>query len=131
MEKTVKFTKKDKFNEIIRFLSGDCGECKNGLTVQDLIDFCENELDLLNKKSSSKKLSEKEIAKKNENEELKAVILEVLTNNGSCSISEMKAKDTTLFPLSSSKISALLVQLRADGLIVRNYEKKVAIFSLA
>lgn len=94
-------------------------------------EFIEHELELLDKKAGSKKLSEKEIAKKSENEELKAVILEVLTNNGSCSIAEMKAKDEKLFPLSSSKISSLLVQLRADSLVTREYEKKVAIFSIA
>lgn len=131
MEKTVKFTKKDKFAEIIRILKGDCGECKNGLTISDLIQFCENEVILLNKKSASKSVSKAEKEKRTENEKLKDIILEILVKNGTCSISELRAKSDVLFPLSSSKISALLTQLRADNMVIREYDKKTAVFSLA
>lgn len=131
MEKTVKFTKKDKFAEIIRILKGDCGECENGLTIADLITFCENEVELLNKKSANKTTSKAEREKKAENEKLKSMILEILAENGTCSISELRAKSEILFPLSSSKISALLTQLRADNKVIREYDKKTAVFSLA
>lgn len=95
------------------------------------VEFINHELELLARKSSSKSVSKVEQEKRAENEGLKDLIVQVLTENGTCSISEMRTKNEKLFPLSSSKISALLTQLRADGVVERAYDKKTAVFSLA
>lgn len=117
-----KMTKKDVFTMLLAV---------DGVKNEPMfVEFINHELELLAKKSSSKSVSKAEKEKRAENEGLKDLIVQVLRENGTCSISEMRAKNEQLFPLSSSKISALLTQLRADGVVERAYDKKTAVFSL-
>lgn len=90
------------------------------------VDFITHEIELLNKKSGSKKATKNQVA----NEGIKATILETLAD-GCKTISDMIKSNAELSELTNQKVSALVRQLVADGLVVRTTEKKVAYFSLA
>jgi hypothetical protein len=115
MEKRI--TKRDYFNEL------------KGLVAnrQDLVDFINHELELLDKKSSTKTPTKTQI----ENESLKNVIVEVLTNaTQPLTINEITNANDKLVGLSNQKISALLIQLIGANLVVRTSDKKKAYFSI-
>ena len=90
------------------------------------VDFLTHELELLNKKASNKKATKTQVA----NESIKADILSALAD-GRKTISDMIKTSPALADLTNQKVSALVRQLVADGLVVREVEKKVAYFSLA
>lgn len=102
------------------------------VSVTDVVDFLQNEIDLVNKRNSRKGTSKKS----KENEPIKAAILEVLTDSKPLTVTEITKDDaiqafsTDEKAISNPKVSALLVQLRKEGLVKREYEKKVAYFSL-
>ena len=115
MEKRI--TKRDYFNEL------------KGLVAnrQDLVDFINHELELLDKKSSTKTPTKTQV----ENESLKNVIVEVLTNaTQPLTINETTHANDKLVGLSNQKISALLIQLIGANLVVRTSDKKKAYFSI-
>lgn len=90
--------------------------------------YLSNELELLRKKAENKKAT----AKQTENEGIKTVILDVLANAGSpLKIADIVAASVDLSGFSPQKMSALLTQLVKDGSVVKEYEKKVALFSVA
>ena len=111
-----KKTQKDFFNEIIEVLK------ENGR--DDLVTFCEDRIDKLSRKSSSKKPTKTQV----ENEGIKDTILEVL-GEVSPATATMIATDPRV-NVSNQKISSLLTQLRKDGLVKRTEEKGKAYFSL-
>jgi Fic family protein len=118
MEK--KITKVDRFNQLMAL-----DEVKANA---DLMAFCEHEIELLQKKSSSKKPTKAQ----EENEVLKNKIVEVLGSfeNGATA-SEVLGADTTFAGMSNQKISALLKQLVDSGVVVKSTDKKKSIFSVA
>lgn len=117
--KNKKPTKRENFTEIKDFLIA------NG--KEELAKVMEHELELLAKKNSTdRKPTENQIA----NEGIKETILKVLAN-GRMTVSEMQKADDTLAPLSTSKISALVKQLKESGMVVREEDKRKAYFSLA
>jgi glycine cleavage system aminomethyltransferase T len=123
MEK--KMTKKDFYNEIIE-LATDCER-------QDIIDFCNHELELLEKKKSNGK------AKVNEsmlaNVEL---VYNALAEMERATATELIAKASeTLKPLANEdgvittqKVSAYLNKLVASGRVKKETEKKKTYFSV-
>jgi DNA-binding HxlR family transcriptional regulator len=93
------------------------------------VEFIEHELELLAKKNSADK---KPTAVQIANEGIKSVILGTLTENGKMmTISEMQKANAELGELSNQRISALVRQLKEDGVVVRKEEKGKAYFSLA
>lgn len=95
-------------------------------TNQIYVDFLTHELELLNKKSTTKKS-----AKDSEtNEALKVAILDVLTTLESGSVSEIQKQNTDLSVLSNQKVSSLLKSLVEDGQVVKTTDKKKSVFSL-
>ena len=121
-----KITKRDMFNEIIKMMNGD----PMSVSTQDIIEFANHEIELLNKKSSSS--SGKQTKTQLENESYKEVILETLkTADKPITISELMRRSETIAELSNQRISAMLSQLRKAEKIVRTYEKKKAYFSIA
>lgn len=118
MEK--KLTKKDKFGMLKEYM------VELGRT--DLVEFIDNELSLLEKKASSGKMTNTQ----KENEEIKKVILGVLTEIGEyATITDIQAKNDTLGVLSNQKISALLKQLVDTNQVLKKTEKKKAYFKIA
>jgi len=99
-----------------------------------IIDFLRKEIELLNKRNSYKSKSNK---RAEANQPIKDAIVEVLANSDKgLTVSEItKAPEVQAFStedkaISGNKVTALLVQLRKDGVVKREYEKKVAYFSL-
>lgn len=112
-----KLIKKDYFNML--------REIVVSMERQDLVDFIDHEIELLNKKSSSKSLTKTQV----ENEKLKEIILETLKDlNKYATISEIQEYNTELADLSNQKISALLKQLVDTEIIEKMIDKKKAYF---
>lgn len=95
---------------------------------QELVDFIDRELELLNRKSSSKrKPTERQV----ENEGLKNLIIETLMRNDTLmSIPELQDSIPELADLKTQRVSALLIALRKEKKVRRTYIKKVAYFSI-
>ena len=91
----------------------------------DMVAFIDHEIELLSKKSGSKKPTATQIA----NEGLKATILEVLTAEG-MTASEVLASSDAFVGLSNQKISALLNQLKTEGKVVKETDNKKSVFKL-
>lgn len=113
MEK--KMTKKEMFTQIMGVLTDE---------VQ--IDFLKHEIELLDKKSASKKPTKTQEM----NEGLKTTILTVLSDEG-MTASEVLASSTEFTGLSNQKITALLGQLVKEGKVIKNTDKKKSVFTLA
>ena len=94
----------------------------------EMVVFIDHELELLAKKSASKKPSKKN----EENEVLKNKIVEVLgTFENGATVSEILATGGDFTGMSNQKISALVRQLVLDGTVVKTTDKKKSIFSVA
>ena len=115
---TNKMTQRDFFNEIIELAKVNERE--------DIVEFCEGRIAVLDKKAGNKKPTKTQ----EENEVLKGVILNVLTTEG-VTVSELQTKDDALKVLSNQRVSALLRQMIADGKVVKTVEKKKSYFALA
>ena len=113
MEK--KITKKEMFTQIMGVL-----------TDEAQIDFLKHEIELLDKKSASKKPTKTQEM----NEGLKETILTVLSDKG-MTASEVLASSTEFSGLSNQKIAALLSQLVKEGKVIKNTDKKKSVFTLA
>jgi predicted transcriptional regulator len=92
-----------------------------------VVDYAKHEIELLDKKASNKVPTKVQI----ENENIKNVIVEVLTNATSpMTITDITNANEKLVNLSNQKISALLTQLINANLVVRTSDKKKAYFSI-
>lgn len=92
-----------------------------------VVDYAKHEIELLDKKASNKAPTKVQV----ENENIKNVIVEVLTNATSpMTITDITNANETLVNLSNQKISALLTQLINANLVVRTSDKKKAYFSI-
>lgn len=88
--------------------------------------YLENELALLEKKSSNKKATKTQ----EENVGIKAEIKAVLTETGA-TVTEIQAKSEMLSQLSNQRVSALLRQMMEAGEVVKTTDKKKSYFALA
>lgn len=117
MEK--KLTKMENYEKAIALAE------KNG--DHELVKFFKHEMELLEKRKTSGKKSEKNT----ENETYKEMILDVLaTSENPLTISDIIKADSNL-PNSNQKISALVTQLKESGEVVRTEVKGRAYFALA
>lgn len=116
-------TKRDFFNEIIEI----CEDCER----EDLIEFCNHEIELLNKKASTPSKADK--AK----DTLKDIVYEVVaTANRPITIAEMVAEfGDMLEPLKNEngiitpqRMSAYLKKLKDEGKIDSTKDKKKTVF---
>jgi DNA-binding transcriptional ArsR family regulator len=118
--KVVKVTKKDNF-EALKLIV----EVSGAPNAEALTQFIDHEIELLNKKHSSGKLTATQV----ENETIKTKIVEALAEVGKpVTVTELLKLDGLDY--SSQKISALLKQLKDAGKVVSVKEKKVTYFSL-
>ena len=111
-----KMTKVEMFNAI---------KAVEGLS-QDMIDFIDHEVELLQKKAANKKATKTQ----QENVEIKAEIKSVLTSEGA-TVTEIQAKSAVLSELSNQRVSALLRQMIEAGEVVKTTDKKKSYFALA
>lgn len=124
MEK--KMTKKEMFTSIMRAIDTYIIEFDDDRFNTDMIDALRHEIELLDKKSGSKKPSKVQI----ENESVKDTILSVLGTEG-MTASEVLAASTEFEGMSNQKISALLNQLVKEGKVAKTVDKKKSLFSIA
>lgn len=117
MEK--KITKKDMFKEVITLAT------ENGR--QDIVDFANHEIELLDRKKSSDTKSKTQI----ENESIKKVIVETLTDLAKfVTITELQNANEDLKVYSNQKMSALLKQLVDNKIVKKQNDKKVVTFGI-
>ena len=123
MEK--KITKKEMFLQVIALAQGE----EISVSLDEIMEFARHEIDLLNKKASSK--SKKEKANDAENVRLSELILEVLLDSEKAlTISEIMAKNDDLGALSNQKVSALMKKLVDGGQVVKSVNKGRSYFSV-
>ena len=115
---TNKMTQKDFYNEIIALAKANERE--------DIVEFAEGRIAVLDRKASNKKPTKTQ----EENEVLKGVILNTLTNEG-VTVTELQSKSDELAALSNQRVSALLRQLVTNGEVVKTVDKKKSYFALA
>ena len=115
-----KLIKKDYFNML--------REIVVSMKREDLVDFIDREIELLNKKSSRTTLTQTQ----KENETLKEKIISTLTELGKyATITEIQQANPELADLSNQKMSALPKQLVDTKTVDKVIEKKKAYFSIA
>lgn len=112
-----KITKRDNYNEIIKLATE--------LNRKDLVDFCNHEIELLDRKKSSDTKTKTQIA----NESIKETITNVLVESATkMTISDIQNTNTELSELSNQKMSALLKQLVDSQVVCKVIDKKKAYF---
>ena len=118
-----KITKRDSFISIIEVLKG--------AERTDLVEVMEHEIELLDKKKASGKMTKTQVA----NEDIKALIVEELARLAKpVSITELISESAEVAQKcgnSNQKVSALMTQLKNAGAVVRTTEGKKALFSVA
>ena len=120
-----RITKKDNFADL-RTLAENANR-------PDLVEFIDHEIDLLSKKSSSKKPTKTQLA----NEGLKDAIVDVLsasdepmTVTALIVASSVSAFGTAEHPITTQKVSALLSQMVDEGRVKRVENKKKTLFTV-
>jgi len=117
---TKKVTKKDFYGMIIEMAT------KNGRN--DIVEFAQHEIDLLNNKAGKSTLT----ATQKENENIKEVILTELERIGKpVTITELINNSEALNKYTNPKITALCTQLIKAEKIIRVEDKKKAYYSIA
>lgn len=116
MEK--KTTKREYFAQVIEVLKAQgCDE---------LVTFCEHEVELLTKKAENKKSK----GASEENMVLANAVYDVLVATGKgMTVSEIQKADASLTDLSTPKVTALLKILMDSGKVVRTADRKRTEFS--
>lgn len=110
-------TKKEMFAEIKKVVADH----------QEMVDFIDHEIELLEKKSASPR---KPTKNQLENAQFKADIVDVLmVADAPMSIKELVVACPSLEGLTNQRITRLLTDLRKDGKVARSYIKKVAHFA--
>lgn len=109
---------------VIEMMMNDNAICGNEVYMG----YLSNELAILRKKADNKKTT----AKQEANACIKSIIIDILSAAGSpLKIADIVSSSADLAGFSPQKMSALLTQLVKDGFVVKEYEKKVALFSVA
>lgn len=115
-----KMTKREKFERLLAMAQVK----EDKISVE----FIEHELELLAKKNSSDK---KPTKVQEENKGIKDAILDGMEANRFYTITEIMKEIDECKDLSNQRVSALVRQLKQDGLVIRKEEKGKAYFSLA
>ena len=112
-------TKRDFFNELLAIEAVSANA--------EMVAFINHEVELLNKKSGSKKPTATQVA----NEAIKDTIREVLSDGKARTVSEVIASGSFAEGTTTQKISALMTLLIKSGDVVKTVDKKKSFFSLA
>lgn len=103
------------------------GELQDDITSQDVINFVNHEIELLDRKHS--KTSQTKTQK--ENELIKESIVKVLTEiDRPVTITELQNESAEMANYSNQKLSALLKQLVQDNVVTKAIDKKKSYFSV-
>lgn len=115
-----KITKRERFESLLTLSQ-----------VQDdpgMVEFINHELELLAKKNSSEK---KPTAQQVANEAIKQAIVDGMERDHFYTITDIQKNVPECAELSNQKITALVRQLKEDGLVVKTEDKRKSYFSLA
>lgn len=121
---TKKLTKRDYFNALYTHFQETGRDCGT-ISADNMMEFLEREIELLEKKNANKKPT----AQQSANEGIKEAILEGLVER--MTITEMQKSIPELAELSNQRISALVRQMVDAGIIIRTEDKRKAYFSKA
>lgn len=103
------------------------GDLQEDITSQDVINFVNHEIELLDRKHS--KTSQTKTQK--ENELIKESIVKVLTEiDRPVTITELQNESAEMEVYSNQKLSALLKQLVQSGIVTKTIDKKKSYFSV-
>lgn len=122
MTNNKKLTKKDYFN-ILRESYPTTAE-----NYDDVIGFIDHELELLAKKSGGAK---KPTAQQTANEGIKAAIAEGMEPDRLYTVTEIIKEVDACADMTNQRVSALLRQMKDEGIVIRTEDKRKAFFSLA
>lgn len=139
MANEIKITKKMYLSALANLIKSfeDKGEeitLENGITPKMAVEYCEHEIELLNKKNATKSVSKKDLEKKNKDKELQTAILNSMNvgeKYNCASIREICPDVADYATISASKLSYLLTDLIKEGSLVREEIKRVPHYSLA
>ena len=139
MANQVKITKKMYLSALANLIKEleDKGEkitLADGITPSMAVEYCEHEIELLNKKNTNKSVSKKALEKQEKDKELQTAILnsmEVGKKYNCASIREICPDVADYATISASKLSYLLTDLIKEGSLVREEIKRVPHYSLA
>lgn len=121
-----KITKRDYFTAIRKvFENYQFDAIEDGITTDDVLGFIDHELELLARRTATKKATPTKAQK--EAVEIKSRILDVLNDTGvEMTIAEIVATDTVYFnKFSNQKIAAQLTKLIKEGIVEKEVIKKV------
>lgn len=113
--------------EIIKALLN--GETVEDFTVEEALAFCDERIEITQKKNANRAENAKPTKVQLENEGIKATILATLTTTP-ITIGDLMKSSVELGAYSNQKISALLTQLLTDGKVVRTAVKGKAFYAL-
>ena len=121
-----KLTKRDLFKMLAEVVNNSQVE-----NAEELQNFINHELELLDKKSASR--SSGNTAKQKENAHIKEMIIDALMEiNRPVTISELQNENERMGEFSNQKLSALLKQLvEVDKKVVKIADKKKSYFTIA
>ena len=114
---TTKMTKREMFEQI-----------KSHLTDPAEIAFVEHELELLAKKNSGDK---KPTAQQMANDGIKTAIAEGMTANRLYTVTELIKEIPECAELTNQRVSALLRQMKDDGIVTKTIDKRKSYFQIA
>ena len=115
MAEIKKLTKKEKYGMVLDYIQDN----------EMLVEFINNEINLLTKKASSSSKTQTQ----KENENIKDKIVAVLTDIGTpITITDMQKSNEDMAVYSNQKISALLTQLVNEKRVIRTVDKKKTYF---
>lgn len=132
-----KFTKTEIYETVIALVEGTetptfakkDGDTEVMVTVPSdvIINRMKKDIEMASKKSSKTgKLTKTQV----ENMALKEAMIEAMADKPAMTIDEIKSACSEVSDLSTSKVSALLTQLRESGQVERTYIKKKAYFKV-
>lgn len=122
MANTKKMTKKDYF-AILRATYPATAD-----NYDEVIAFIDHEVELLNRKNSVEK---KPTAQQVANDSIKTAIAEGMEPNRLYTVTEIQKEIAECAELSNQRVSALLRQMKEDGIVTRTEDKRKAYFSIA
>lgn len=117
MATTKKVTKREMFEQI-----------KSHLTDPAEIAFVEHELELLAKKNSADK---KPTAQQTQNEGIKTAIADGMTPGRLYTVTELIKEIPECADLTNQRVSALLRQMKDDGIVTKTVDKRKSYFQIA
>ena len=121
MANTKKMTKKDFFASLRATYPASADN------YDEVIAFIDHEVELLNRKNSAEK---KPTAQQVANDSIKTAIAEGMTPNRLYTVTEIQKEIAECAELSNQRVSALLRQMKEDGIVTRTEDKRKAYFSI-